>query len=281
VKNKTYEKLEKLQELLKYMGGVVIAYSGGVDSTFLLKVAHDTLGNNVIAVTATSLTYPKHELVNAKKIAQNIQVKHRIVKTEEMKNKLFSKNTPNRCYYCKRELFIKIKKIATAHNINYVLDGSNADDAKDYRPGTKAIKELGVRSPLKEVGLTKKEIRDLSYKMNLETWDKPVLACLASRFPYGTKITKKRLRQIELAEKYLSNLGLHQIRVRHHDMIARIEVKKDDFNKILKQKEKIVNYFKKLGFAYITMDIEGYRTGSLNEVLKHEKTPKRLQGRKN
>ena len=281
MKNNIYKKLEKLKELLIDMDRVVIAYSGGVDSTFLLKVAYDTLGNNVLAITASSFTYPKQELVNAKKIAQRIGVKHRIIKSDEIKNKLFSKNTKNRCYYCKKELFIKIKKIANAYNMKYVLDGSNADDIKDYRPGTKAIKELGVKSPLKEVGLTKKEIRELSHEMNLETWDKPVLACLASRLPYGIKITKKRLRQIELAEKFLSKLGLYQIRVRHHNMIARIEVIKEDFNKIFKQKEKIVNYFKKIGFTYVTLDIEGYRTGSLNEVLKHEKTPKRLQGRKN
>lgn len=281
MKNDKYKKLEKLKEILIGMDRVVIAYSGGVDSTFLLKVAHDTLGNNVIAVTASSFTYPKQELVNAKKIAQKIGVKHRIIKSDEINNKLFSKNTKNRCYYCKKELFIKIKKIAIAYNMKYVFDGSNVDDLKDYRPGTKAIEELGVKSPLKDVGMTKKEIRDLSHEMNLETWDKPVLACLASRLPYGTKITKKRLRQVELAEKFLSKLGFHQNRVRHHDTIARIEVTKEDFNKIIKQKEKILNYFKKLGFTYVTMDIEGYRTGSLNEVLKHEKTPKRLQGRKN
>jgi uncharacterized protein len=272
VNNKIHRKLEKLKELLRHMDRVLIAYSGGVDSTFLLKVAHDVLGNNVMAVIATSSTYPNLELASAKKIAQNIGVKYRIIKTDEMKNKLFLKNTKNRCYYCKKELFIKIKKIAIANNIKYVLDGSNADDAEDYRPGERAIKELGIRSPLKEAGLIKKEIRYLSKEMNLDTWDKPALACLASRFPYGTKITKKRLRQIELAEKFLSKLGFLQIRVRHHDMIARIEVTKEDFNKILKQKEKIVNYFKKLGFTYITMDIEGYRTGSLNEVLKYEKT---------
>ena len=281
MKNKTYDKLEKLKEILRDMDSVTIAYSGGVDSTFLLKVAYDVLGDNVLAVTAISPTYQKKELVNAKKFAKSIGVKHRTIKSEEMRNKRFSENTPNRCYYCKKELFTKIKKITSTYKINYLLDGSNADDAKDYRPGTKATKDLGVRSPLKEAGLTKKEIRSLSHKMNLKTWDKPALACLASRFPYGTKITKKRLKQVEMAETFLSKLGLHQIRVRHHNNIARIEVAKDDFNKILKQREKVVSYFKKLGFTYVTMDIEGYRTGSLNEVFKHGENSKRLQGRKN
>ena len=281
MKNKTYEKLEKLREILKDMNRVVVAYSGGVDSTFLLKVAHGVLGDNVLAVTATSSTYPKEELIKAKNFSQKIGAKYRIIKSEEMKNKHFSKNTPNRCYYCKKELFTKIKKIAATQKINYVLDGSNVDDVRDYRPGSKAIKELCVRSPLKEAGLTKKDIRELSHEMKLETWDKPALACLASRFPYGTRITKKRLKQVEMAETFLSKLGLNQIRVRHHNEIARIEVIKDDLDKILKHKEAIADYFKKLGFTYVTMDIEGYRTGSLNEVLKYGKTPKRLQGRKN
>ncbi len=281
MKNKTYDKLEKLKEILKDMDKVAVAYSGGVDSTFLLKVAHDTIGDNVLAITATSSTYQKKELSKAKKFTQKTGVKHRIMKSEEMKNKHFLENTPNRCYYCKKELFTKIKKVAAAQNINYVLDGSNVDDAKDYRPGSKALKELGVRSPLKEAGLTKKDIRELSHMMNLETWNKPALACLASRFPYGTRITTKRLKQVEMAEMFLSKLGLTQIRVRHHNEIARIEVAKDDFNKILKHRKRIADYFKKLGFTYVTMDIEGYRTGSLNEVLKYGETPKRLQGRKN
>ena len=281
MKNKINEKLKKLQEILKNMDSVIVAYSGGVDSTFLLKVAHDALGDDVIAVTAISSTYPKRELIDAKSFAQKIGVIHRIIKTDEMKNEGFSKNTTSRCYYCKKELFTKIKKIALTQNIKYVLDGSNADDKDDYRPGEKALIELGVRSPLKEAGLTKEEIRELSHKMYLKTWDKPAMACLASRFPYGIRITKKRLKQVELAEGFLSKLGLNQIRVRYHNEIARIEVAENDFDKILKNRKKITYYFKKLGFTYVTMDIEGYRTGSLNEGLKHEKNFKRLQGRKN
>lgn len=262
------------------MDKAVLAYSGGTDSTFLLKVAHDILDNNVLAVTATSSTYPKQELDQAKQLAKNIGVNHIIIKSEEMKNEKFSKNTPNRCYYCKKELFSKIKKIAAAKNISHIIDGSNVDDMKDYRPGTKALIEHGVRSPLREAGLTKKEIRDISREMKLDSWDKPAQACLASRFPYGTRITEERLKQVERAESYLSDLGINQIRVRYHNDIARIEVKKDDFLKILKHTKKIIQQFKKLGFTYITLDIEGYRTGSLNEVLKHEKNPTRLQKRK-
>ena len=262
------------------MDKAVLAYSGGTDSTFLLKVAHDVLGNNVIAITATSSTYPKQELNQAKQLAKNIGAKHIIIKSEEMKNKNFLKNTPDRCYYCKKELLSKIKKIATAQNIEHILDGSNVDDKKDYRPGTKALIEHGARSPLREAGLTKKEIRDISREMKLTSWDKPAKACLASRFPYGTKITEERLKQVERAESYLSKLGLNQIRVRYHNDIARIEAKEDDSQKILKHAKKIIQQFKKLGFTYITLDIEGYRTGSLNEVLKHEKNPPRLQKRK-
>lgn len=278
--NRTYKKLEKLRRILKEMDKAVLAYSGGTDSTFLLKVAHDVLGKNVIAVTATSSTYPRQELGQAKQLAKNIGANHKIIKSEETKNKKFSKNTPNRCYYCKRELFSKIKKIAAAHNINYIIDGTNVDDAKDYRPGAKALMEQGIRSPLREAGFTKKEIRNLSREMKLDSWNKPAQACLASRFPYRTKITKERLKQVERAESYLSKLDLNQIRVRHHNDIARIEVTEDDFRKILKDAGKIVQQFKKLGFIYITLDIEGYRTGSLNEVLKNEKNPPGLQKRK-
>ena len=268
VKNNISKKLEKLKQILKDMDKVVVAYSGGTDSTFLLKVAHDMLGKNTLAVTAVSPTYTNSELVEAKRFTKKMKIQHIIIKSKEMENEKFKKNTPDRCYYCKKELFSKSKKIANTQNINYIIDGSNVDDINDYRPGTKAIIEYGVKSPLKEVGLTKKEIRELSLKMQLNSWNKPPLACLSSRFPYGTNITKKRLKQIEQAESFLLKLGLNHVRVRYHDNIARIEVNKDDFSKILKHSKKIIQQFKKLGFTYITLDIEGYRAGSLNEVLK-------------
>jgi len=262
------DKLEQLKNNLKKMKSVVIAYSGGVDSTFLVKVAFDELGDNAIAFTATSSTYPKRELDQAKKFTKQIGIKHIIINSEETEIDNFSKNPINRCYFCKKELFSKIKQIASEKHFKYVLDGSNVDDASDYRPGMKALEELGVISPLKDVGLTKQEIKDLSRKMQLDTWDKPAFACLASRFPYGIEITKSRLEAVEKAESFLSSLDIKQFRVRYHNKIARIEVNKDDFQLVINHSNKIVKRFKELGFKYITLDIEGYRTGSLNEVFK-------------
>jgi uncharacterized protein len=250
------------------MNSVAIAYSGGMDSTFLIKIAHDVLGENAIAITATSSTYPQRELDQAKQLAKHIGITHIIIHSEETKIDNFSKNLINRCYYCKQELFSKIKQIAAEKNIKYVIDGSNSDDISDYRPGMKALKALGIISPLMNVGLTKQEIKDLSHNIGLDTWNKPAFACLASRFPYGVKITKSRLAQVEKAESYLHTLGISQFRVRYHNEIARIEVEKTDFQLLLNHSDEIVNKFKKLGFKYITLDIEGYRTGSLNEVLK-------------
>jgi uncharacterized protein len=258
-------KLEKLKDNLKKMKSVAVAYSGGVDSTFLIKVAYEVLGKNAVAVTATSSTYPRRELEKAKHYAREIGIKHIIIESEETEIEDFCNNPPNRCYYCKKELFSKIKKIVKT---NYILDGSNADDANDYRPGMKATQELGVVSPLKDVGFTKKEIRELSHSMHLETSEKPAFACLASRFPYGTKITKERLQQVEKAEDFLYSLGIGLFRVRYHKEIARIEVSKEDFGVVLSRSEEIVKYFKELGFKYVTLDIEGYRQGSLNEVLE-------------
>ena len=276
MKNNTSNKLKKLKQTLKDMDKVLVAYSGGTDSTFLLKVAHDMLGKNTLAVTAVSPTYTNSELAQAKQFTKKMKIRHIIIESKEMENEKFKKNTSDRCYYCKKELFSKIKKIAITQNIKHIIDGSNADDTNDYRPGRKAIIEYGVESPLKEAGLTKKEIRKLSLKMQLNSWNKPQQACLASRLPYGMSITKERLKQVEQAELFLIKLGLNQVRVRHHNSIARIEVKKGDFSKILKHSKKIIQKFKKLGFAYITLDIEGYRSGSLNEVLKNEKNIKRL-----
>lgn len=260
-------KLEQLKNNLKQMKCVAIAFSGGVDSTFLTKVAYEILGEKAIAVTATSSTYPKRELEEAKQYAKQIGIQHILINSEETEIDNFSKNPNNRCYYCKKELFSKIKQIAKENNLNYVLDGSNVDDTSDYRPGMKALGELGVVSPLRDVGFTKQEIKELSKDMQLDTWDKPAFACLASRFPYGVKITKSKLMQVEKAESFLFSLGIKQFRVRYHDETARIEVFKNDFQKILNHSEEITKYFKEIGFKYITLDMEGYRTGSLNEGL--------------
>lgn len=250
------------------MDSVAIAFSGGVDSTFLTKVAYDVLGEKAIAVTASSPTFPQIELDAAKQLAEKIGIGHIVIDSEETKNINFVKNPINRCYYCKKELFSKIKQVAAEKKLNFVIDGSNADDASDYRPGTRALKKLNVISPLQDVGLTKKEIKELSKDMNLDTWDKPSFACLASRFPYGIEITISRLKQVEDAEAYLNSLGIKQFRVRYHNEVARIEVSKNDFDKIIKHSDNIVQQFKKLGFKYIALDMDGYRTGSLNEVLE-------------
>jgi uncharacterized protein len=268
VSTSAQDKLAQLQQLLKEMKSCVIAYSGGLDSTLLIKVAYDTLGKNALAVTASSRIYPQRELQDATCFAQTIGIPHIVFSSEELTIDRFSDNPADRCYYCKKELFRKIKQIAMEHHFNVVLDGSNADDEHDYRPGAKAKEELSIRSPLKEVGLTKQEIRELSRSMNLASTEKPPFACLASRFPYGMKITQERLIQVEAAESFLFSLGITQCRVRYHEHIARIEVTRDDFSVVLHNAEKIIKHFKTLGFTYITLDLEGYRTGSLNEVLK-------------
>jgi len=264
-------KLERLKKILMGMGRVVVAFSGGVDSSFLLKMAKDILQDgNVLAVTAVSETYTSSELKQAKRFAKKLGARHKIIFTDELKNKNFTKNPINRCYYCKKELFCKLNEIARKQGFNYVLDASNTDDAKDYRPGSIAKKELGIRSPLMEAGFSKYDIRRYSTKLKLETAMLPSMACLASRFPYGEKINKKTLVKIEAAEDFIKRQGITQVRVRYHGNVARIEVEKEDIKRFVNKKfcDKITKHLKQLEFKYITLDLEGYRTGSLNEVLR-------------
>ncbi|UCH51280.1 MAG: ATP-dependent sacrificial sulfur transferase LarE [Chloroflexota bacterium] len=265
-------KLESLKSILSDMGSVLIAYSGGVDSTFLLKVASSVLGDKVTAVIASSETYPSRELEEAKKNAKMLGVKHIIINTNELDDENFTSNPPERCYYCKKELFSKLAELANQYGLNHVADGSNYDDLKDFRPGIRAASEFGVRSPLKEAMLTKEEIRTLSKRMNLHTWDKLPQPCLSTRFPYGATITREELSRVELAEEFLARFGVKQLRVRVHGDIARIEVSRDDMRISLDEdiSKEIVGRFKALGYAYITLDIQGYRMGSMNEPLISE-----------
>jgi len=263
--------MEELKKIISSMESVLVAYSGGVDSNFLLKVALDTLGKDkVVAVTAESVTFPDWELDFAKQIAKQWSVKHIIIETEELNNPDFFNNSKDRCYFCKKELFTKLKTVANQENLNFVVDGANFDDLNDYRPGMRAAAELNVRSPLKEARLTKKDIRKFSKDLNLSTWDKPSFACLSSRFPYGEIITEKGLYQVGEAEKFLKELGFRQLRVRHHETMARVEVLSDEVDKFLDRalRTKVVNKLKNIGYKYVTIDLEGYRTGSMNEVLE-------------
>jgi len=265
-------KLESLEGVLSEMESVLIAYSGGVDSAFLLKVALSVLGDKVVAVTASSETYPSGELEEAKKNAKMLGVKHVIIKTNELHDENFTSNPPERCYYCKKELFSKLTELAKQYGMNHVADGSNYDDLNDFRPGMRAASQIGVRSPLKEAMLTKEEIRILSKKMNLPTWDKPSQPCLSTRFPYGTTITRAELSKVKLAEEFLAKFGVKQLRVRVHGDIARIEVPRNDMHIFLDEdiSKEIIDKFKALKYTYITLDIQGYRMGSMNEPLKNE-----------
>jgi len=267
---KSNAKYENLKKSISKLGNTAVAFSGGVDSTFLLKVAKDILENNVIAITANSGAFPKRELSQARAFCKKEKIKHFVFKFNEFGVKGFAKNPPNRCYLCKKELFKKILEIAKANGITNVVEASNADDINDYRPGMKAIAELGIKSPLKEAGFSKKEIRAESKKLGLPTFSKPSFACLATRFPYGEKITAKKLSMIDRAEQFLLNLGLKQVRVRHHGDVARIEADETGFEILMdsKTRKKINDKLKKIGFSYVAVDILGYRTGSMNETLK-------------
>jgi pyridinium-3,5-biscarboxylic acid mononucleotide sulfurtransferase len=266
---KAEEKLRRLKDILTQMGSVLIAYSGGVDSTFLASVASDVLGQCAMVVFAHSPVYPPQEREDAETLARELGFRFTTIESNELGNPQFVANSPDRCYYCKRELFQRLQKIATAEGLDWIADGSNYDDLGDYRPGRKASVELGVRSPLCEAELTKDEIRTLSKMRGLPTWDKPAQPCLATRIPYGTPVTRDVLQKIARGEQYLRDLGIRECRLRHHNDIARIEVDEKGMSLLLDNKirQDLVKQIKALGYIYVTLDLGGYRTGSLNEVL--------------
>ena len=274
ISDETQQKYLNLKNILKGLKKVLVAYSGGVDSTFLLRVARDVLGDNVLAVIASSATYPEKEQQEALSMAEGLNVRYKVIHTKELDDPNFKDNPPERCYYCKKELFSRLKKIADEENIAHICDGSNFEDTFDFRPGSKAAEELNVHSPLKEARLGKSEIRILSKNLGLPTWDKPAMACLSSRFPYFTPIEKESLRQVDSAEEYLRAKGFSQVRVRHHGQMARIEIDPNDFSLVMEKqtREEIVENLKKMGYLYVTLDLAGYRTGSMNEPILSKKS---------
>lgn len=270
------KKYEALQDYFRKLGSVAIAFSSGVDSTFMLKVAHDVLGDKAVAVTARSHSFPQREKAEATEFCKKEGIEHIFVDSEELDIPGFKQNPKNRCYLCKHELFEEIIEVAKQHNLAYVCEGSNLDDNGDYRPGLQAVAELGVKSPLRDCNLWKSEIRAISKELGLETWKKQSFACLSSRFVYGETISVEKLDMVDKAEQLLLDLGFEQERVRIHSFgngetsgtIARIEVNPAEFSKVLAHQEKIVSEFKSIGFNYISLDLQGYRTGSMNETLK-------------
>ena len=262
-------KIKRLRASLREIGSAAVAFSSGVDSTFLLRAAHEELGDKAVAVTVRSQLIPRHELDEAAAFCRQEGIRHEIIDFDALSAPAVIANPPDRCYHCKKEVFGLILAFARAAGLAAVLEGSNLDDDGDYRPGRRAIKELGIRSPLHEAGLSKAEIRALSREMGLPTWDKPSFACLASRFPYGERLTVAALERVERAERWLrEELGLTQLRVRSHGDLARIEVPPGDIPRLAARAAEIAAAFKGLGFAYVTLDLQGYRTGSLNETLE-------------
>lgn len=267
-----HDKKAHLEAYLQSLGSMAVAFSSGVDSTFLLKVAHDLLGDKVIAVTARSCSFPERELNEAMAFCRNENITHLIVDSEELEIPGFQQNPKNRCYLCKRELFTKIRELTRNRGISHIAEGSNMDDNGDYRPGLLAVAELNVKSPLREAQLYKSEIRELSRELGLPTWNKPSFACLASRFVYGETITERKLHMVDLAEQQLLDMGFHQVRVRVHGNIARIELDPSEFSMILENNmaAELNRSLRELGFLYVTLDLGGYQTGSMNRTLPAE-----------
>lgn len=263
------DKYGRLKDYLASLGSVAVAFSSGVDSTFLLYAAKEALGDHAIAVTASSCSFPERELKEAKEYCKKMGIRHFVIKSEELEIEGFSHNPKNRCYLCKHELFEKIGALAKEQGINEIAEGSNLDDNGDYRPGLQAVAELGVKSPLRHIGFTKQEIRELSQYLNIPTWNKQSFACLSSRFPYGDLINEKKLKMVDRAEQLLLDMGFHQLRVRIHGDVARIELLPDEFPKFMEEKTRLSVYkkFKEYGFSYVTLDVLGYRMGSMNETL--------------
>ena len=262
-------KLDALKDNLRELGSLAVGFSGGVDSTFLLFVAHEVLGDRAIAVTEVDSGVPERERGEAKAFCEEHGIRHFVCDADPLGEEHYRNNSPDRCYYCKKRIFTEIARIARENGITHVAEGSNTDDLGDYRPGLKAVEELGVKSPLREAGLTKADIRAISKALGLPTWDKPSYACLASRFVYGEEITQEKLRMIDLAEQFLIDRGFREERVRVHGMTARIEVPACDIARLAADggREEVVKRFRELGFMYVTLDLQGYRVGSMNEML--------------
>jgi uncharacterized protein len=263
-----YEKKQKLYDILAEMDQAIVAFSAGIDSTFVLACAKEVLGDRVLAVTAASETFPERELQEAIELAKWLGVRHEVIEIKEMENPNFVANNPDRCYHCKAGLYSRLTALAKERGIRYVLDGANMDDLGDYRPGRKAAADYQIRSVLQEAGLYKEELRHLAKEMGVPNWDKPSFACLSSRIPYGELITLEKVGQLDRGEERLRRFGFKQLRIRHHGEIARIEVLPEEFPKAIEYAAQITAILKEEGFAYVTLDLQGYRSGSMNETLK-------------